>query len=162
MLNDIIGCNEFNTGLIRKMTHDIGDELWRSQPTNVSNHPEWLIGHLTYARANVAAILGRPGPVLPDELRPRFGTGTQPRPADDSCEREDQLALFSAAQDHVAALLPTLTDEVLSAPTPAEPIRKMFPTVRDFVRVILTSHDALHIGQLSVWRKAHGLPSALG
>lgn len=163
MMTDIIWCNQFNSSLFKAMTADVLPEQWRAQPPGLQNHAAWQIGHVTYSRANVAALLGKPGPVSSADLKVRFGTGSSPEPHSvGGDDKEALLGSFWAMQNHVAEAIASTSPDVLNAPTPSEGMRARFPLVRDVVRLILTSHDALHLGQLSAWRHAMGLPRILG
>ena len=39
---------------------------------------------------------------------------------------------------------------------------KHMPALLDIVVFMCINHEAMHLGQLSAWRRAMGLPSALG
>ncbi|MEO0630202.1 MAG: hypothetical protein AAFY46_05680, partial [Planctomycetota bacterium] len=52
-------------------------------------------------------------------------------------------------------------DAALAAPTPVERYRQRFPTVMCAVDFLITSHQMLHLGQLSAWRRIKGLGSAM-
>ncbi|HJY31210.1 MAG TPA: hypothetical protein VJ306_24450, partial [Pyrinomonadaceae bacterium] len=43
-------------------------------------------------------------------------------------------------------------------PFPVESYRPVFPTIRHALTQVLIGHTANHIGQLSAWRQAMGLP----
>jgi hypothetical protein len=53
-----------------------------------------------------------------------------------------------------------LPPEALARPAP-ERMRSRFPTVANVLLGLMTSHFASHLGQLSAWRRAVGLPSVL-
>lgn len=162
-MQDVIWCNQFNTNLLTRMLIDVPPDQWRKQLPGLPNNAAWQLGHLTYSRSNAAMLLGKPGPFSPVDLKPRFGTGSSPEAHSvGGADKEQMLENFKAAQQHIAEILPTVTADMLDVPNPNEGMRKMFPTVRDAIRVILMSHDALHIGQLSVWRRAIGLDRVLG
>ena len=163
MLQDIPWVNRFNTYILKSMTDDVSPDLWRGQPPGIINHAAWQVGHLTNARANLAGILGAPCANLPTDLKTRFGTGSIPEPH--SLGGQDKLMMlesFWLVQNHIADLLSKATPELMSLPTPNETYRERFPTVRDMTLLILTVHDSLHLGQLSAWRNAMGLPRVLG
>jgi uncharacterized damage-inducible protein DinB len=42
---------------------------------------------------------------------------------------------------------------------PPERFRSRFPTVAHVVLHMMTNHEAVHLGQLSAWRRASGLPA---
>lgn len=51
-----------------------------------------------------------------------------------------------------------MTDSELDSPLPDERYREVFPTLGHAVLHILTVHTAIHLGQISAWRRAMGLP----
>lgn len=163
MLDDIIWCNDFNSNLFKAMTADVAASQWRAQPSGLHNHPAWQIGHVANARASVASLLGKPGPVDAAALKSRFGTGSAPEPSSmGGADKSQLLESFWLIQNHLAGVLAEVSPETLSAPHPNEGMRARFPSVRDYVRLVLTSHDALHLGQLSAWRHVVGLPRIIG
>ena len=62
-----------------------------------------------------------------------------------------------ASCDAVAKVTPAALDQ----PPPLERLRGRFPTMRHFAAGMLTIHDAMHLGQFSVWRRATGLPRVI-
>ena len=163
MIDDIVWVNQFNVNLIKSMTTDIPVDLWRAQPPGLVNHAAWQVGHVTNARANLAVLLGRPAPVAHSELKTRFGTGSIPEPHSlGGADKEAILESFWAAQEHIAELLAGATETLMNTPTPVEQYRFRFPSIRDMTRLVLTVHDSFHIGQLSAWRSALGLPRVIG
>ncbi|MDB4731709.1 DinB family protein, partial [bacterium] len=66
-----------------------------------------------------------------------------------TCERAESLAI-GASQDQLVA----------ANETPFFP--KQFPTVGDLLTHLLTTHAAMHLGQLSAWRRTVGKGSVLG
>ena len=55
-------------------------------------------------------------------------------------------------------LFAPLNDEQLRMPNPLDSTRTRFPTLGDFACYIMTGHLGYHLGQLSGWRGAAGLP----
>jgi len=47
--------------------------------------------------------------------------------------------------------------EKMASPNPNPRLKDGLPTVRDAVSFLLTGHLALHLGQLSAWRRMTGL-----
>jgi hypothetical protein len=161
MLRDLYFLNAFNVGLLEKMTAEIPAERWGESLANIPNHPAWQVGHLTFVRAALPAMLGKPGPVAVESVArfgpkstPAVGTGANPGKA-------ESLAAFALAQEHLMAVVRELDEAALAAPTPNEGLRGRFPTVRDALLGLLGPHDSLHLGQLGVWRSASGLPRIL-
>lgn len=50
---------------------------------------------------------------------------------------------------------------MLEGPTPNEDFRQIMPTLGNALVFILWAHEAVHVGQLTSWRKAMGLPPVM-
>lgn len=161
MLDMLLEISRGNAGLLRKMVADVPEGRMCHQPANLPNHPAWQVGHLTFVRAAVARVVGRPGDIDPAWLA-RFERGTTP--GGDAAAypgKEELMAVFGRAQEQMEAALRGVSDEVLDGPNPIERVRERLPTVRHFVTYLLTVHDGFHAGQIASWRKAEGLPGVM-
>ena len=69
---------------------------------------------------------------------------------------EELKNAWRKGQVNVAAILPSVSAEQLGQPNPNERLRDALPTMEDFLSFVLASHDALHLGQLSTWRRVQG------
>lgn len=129
-----------------------------AQPNGIMNHPAWVIGHLTHACQLLGGVIGLP-PWLPIDWAKRFGTGSVPV-ADVSLYETKQkaLAMLGDAQARITHAVEELDDSRLDEPFPDESYRQVFPTIRHAFTQVLIGHTANHIGQVSVWRRAMGLP----
>jgi hypothetical protein len=59
-------------------------------------------------------------------------------------------------------LLEAATVEELAAPNQTPFFPQQFPTVGDLATHLVTTHAAMHLGQLSAWRRCVGKDSVLG
>ncbi len=150
----------FGLTYAQKLVADVPDEQMCAQPVpgRVLNHPAWLLGHLAWASEGGSALLGQPS-ARAAEWREVFGMGTTPQ-ADRSRypAKTELLRRLEEAHANLSAAVCKATPEVLAQPAP-ERLRGRFATVGNVVLGMMTSHEALHLGQLSVWRRALGLPS---
>ncbi len=158
--------SNFNLVYARKLVEDVSDEQMTLQPSVdghvVPNHPAWVLGHVAYAFSNGAKMLGGE-PVVPDDWNGPFGNGSTP--VTDASSYPDKASLlntFEEAHARVSQAFAAAGDAALAAENPIEGLRPMFPTVGELVTFIMTSHAMLHLGQLSAWRRAVGLPSVFG
>ena len=122
------------------------------------NHPAWILGHLAFAQDRIPGLVG--GTHLLDEDWAKV-YGPRSRPLPDRSAYPSKAALIDALdQAHLRArdALVGVDLATLTAPLPIEAFRFIMPTLADGVVHILTSHEAGHIGQLSAWRRAAGLP----
>ena len=151
----------FGLTYAQKLAADVPDEEMCAQPVpdRVMNHPAWLLGHLAWASENGTALLGGQPSPWAAEWRELVGMGTTPQtersryPA-----KAELLRRLEEAHAHLAAGVGKATPEALAQPAP-ERLRGRFATVGNVVLGLMTSHEALHLGQLSAWRRALGFPS---
>lgn len=134
---------------------DFSTDTWSARPGGV-NHPTWILAHITQIRRGIARCLGGPDSrPAPGEAPVGFGDPCLPAdryPAPDALLRE-----FSALGSEIAKRLDTADDALL-----ASRFEPTFPdgrdrTVREALGFLL-QHEALHIGQISLVRRLHGLP----
>ena len=113
---------------LREQVADVRDGDMVAQPNGIVNHPAWVIGHLTHACQLLGGVIGV-SEWLPGDWAKRFGTGSVPV-ADASVyeSKNDALSILDDAQSRITQAVEELDD------------------------------NQNHIGQLSVWRRAMGLP----
>jgi hypothetical protein len=73
--------------------------------------------------------------------------------------KDDALTMLRDAQARITGAVEKLDDARLDEPFPDEAYRDVFPTIRHALTQVLVGHAAFHIGQLTVWRRAMGLPA---
>ena len=82
-------------------------------------------------------------------------------PVDDASKYPDKATLLAELDKAVEAVAPgiaSVSADALAAEMPDEGFRQMMPTVGDGLTFILNGHLWMHIGQLSAWRRACGMP----
>lgn len=143
---------------LRDQVKDVADADMVAQPNGIVNHPAWVIGHLTHACQMLGGVIGIPA-WLPEDWASRYGTGSKPL-ADLSLyeNKGDALANLTGAQSRITQAVAQLNEARLDEPFPVESYREVFPSIRHALTQVLVGHTANHIGQLSVWRRAMGLP----
>lgn len=150
----------FQLSYIKELVADIPESRFAEQPAPGMNSPAWLLGHLCWAAEFVPTMLGRT-PTLDDAWTERFGAWS--RPSTDATlypPKGELIAALVAAHARVEEALPLATAERLAAELPDPVFRKQLPTIGDGVVHIMTTHEAVHAGQLSAWRRIVGLPPA--
>lgn len=119
--------------------------------------PAWIIGHLALVSNNVTAILGGTPKVDIDAWGPLFGGGsTASADAAGYPSWDELLAAFREGHGLITAAVEGATAEQQAQPNPIEMLREGLPTMGDFLSFVTTSHVALHLGQLSTWRRVQG------
>lgn len=136
-----------------------------SGPIN-ANHPTFVYGHLSIYNAMIVGMLGQDptAAAAPDNYQDLFKHGVACLDDADG-SRYPSLAEvvehFKRGSDISIAAINAASDEQLDAPTPDENFRKSFPTVGDAANFLLNDHVMFHLGQVSTWRRAEGLGSAM-
>ncbi|MCC6322875.1 MAG: DinB family protein [Phycisphaerales bacterium] len=142
-----------------RLVGDLAAEQWTAQPVpgRTLNHPAWVFSHLNiYTPIAAALARGRP---FADPVDHPFGQKSEVSPDPRVYEPGPELAAaHRRLHDDAEAALATTTDAILSAPNPVERWRTMHPTVGDMLVTLMVKHESGHLGQISAWRRALGLP----
>jgi hypothetical protein len=113
---------------------------------------------MTYTCELLGGVTGLP-PWLPEGWAGRFATGTVPvADAGEYEPKDDALAVLRDAQSRITHAVERLDHGRLDDAFLDQSYRHVFPTIRHALTQVLVGHTAYHVGQLSVWRKAMGLP----
>ncbi len=131
----------------------------------VSNHPAWVVGHLSLYPGRAAGMLGLEIDVAPPEgWEEIFGPDSECVDDADGTRypaKGELVDRFMSYQSRISEALMGLDDDALAVETPVERYRSRFPTVMCAVDFLLTAHAMLHLGQVSAWRRIEGLGSAM-
>jgi hypothetical protein len=140
------------------LTDDLTDAQMVTRPGGNMNHAAWILGHVSlYHPATVALLAGKPfaDPKL-DELFGFAGKGPQD---DIACYGSKQkiISHFTEGHEQVAQALLSAPPEAFTGPPSLERWAASYPNVGFMLPDLLLHHESLHIGQLSIWRRAAGL-----
>jgi hypothetical protein len=148
----------FNLGVLEKMMEDVNDDEIAAQPIPKMNPPRWILGHLAIANDLVLQMLETEG-VCPPDWRAAFAPGSIPN-ADGlpTPSKSELLGVLRKQFKQFQAASSKVTPQVLAKPHSArlEVLQKVFPTRGELVAQMVSGHLALHLGQLSAWRRATG------
>lgn len=140
-----------------RLVADLTDEQLTTQPRPGMNPPLWILGHLAIATDYTREMLGL-DKVCPEAWHAAFGPGSRPTAAPGKPPTKAELvAAIEAGQRDVEAAISRVEPAQLDTPNPIEFLRKELPTWGELLAHLLTTHDAIHLGQLSAWRRAMGL-----
>ena len=140
----------------------IEESQMTEQPHPGMNHPAWIIGHLAIGADFISSLLGH-GMATGDEEMAAFGPGSTPSASRaDYPSKSELLDLLCRMIDRGIPMAEAATPQQLSQPNETPFFPETFPTVGDLLTHLMTTHAALHLGQLSAWRRAMGLGSVLG
>jgi len=156
----------FNLKFAEKLVEDIPPELMtKSGGAGLENHPSFTLGHLVTASAMTSEDLGGTYEV-PDgwkNLFQRKGPGDPRKPELDSLlypSKEKLLSELNKQHEKVVEGLKAADDEFLLSSCKWR-FDQFFPTILDLVTFMCISHESMHLSQLSAWRRAMGMSSAL-
>lgn len=148
-----------NVGYAQRLVADIPEERMAEQPAAGMNHAAWVLGHLAYVFDSMMAVWGE-RPSMSREWKQLFNVPSKPEPERDKYpSKAELLAAYEASYQRIVDVVTAASPEDFAKEFPNEKIRDALPTIGVAMVHILTSHQAQHLGQLSAWRRALGLPS---
>lgn len=142
------------------LLEDVTDEQMVLRPGGNMNHPAWILGHMSLYYPIVPALLeGRQFEDPADnELFGFRGRGPL-MDAQAYGSKQSQIDRMTSGHEEVAQALLAATQEQLNRPPSLLRWAAMYPTVEFMLPDLLLMHENIHIGQLSIWRRAVGLPA---
>ncbi len=158
MLDTAQKINSFLLHYCRMMMNDLPDERLAEQPAPGVNHPAWILGHLIYSADRASLMLGQPSS-LSAEWNEKFAGQSKPTTVRAEYPSKDELMRrldegFARVRREIDAAAP----EVFTQPFTRPGMKDALPTIKDALGFMLTGHLAVHLGQLSTWRRLIGLP----
>lgn len=154
----------FSHGMTYALLDDMKSAPLQYPTSNGGNHPLWILGHLTYAEANIVEhlIQGNENPLV--AWKGLFGAGSQPSDnAADYPSWDELRAKADEVRQNTMALVESLSDADLDRPS------KNFPPGREEVfgtigkcLLMLTLHPVAHRGQLADSRRMASRPPVFG
>jgi uncharacterized damage-inducible protein DinB len=159
-MQDAIRLAIFMLSQARPILEGLGDEHRSLEPMPGAKTAGWLIGHLTFTGDYARRMCGRE-PICKASWAQRFAPGTQPSTDPNAYPpMAELLSTFAAVHSDLLAAAAEAPRHVLTAANPYTAARERFPTIRDFLYYLMTSHLAYHLGQLYCWRAAAGVAVA--
>lgn len=157
MIPEMLNSYALTLEYLRWMVADLDERQMVCQPKGIVNHPAWTMGHLVYSDQAIGGEIGL-APWLPSDWEKRFGTGSTPV-ADPTAYpgKTSLLETLKDGQQRLTQRLKAMGEVAMAEPLPDVRYRDRIPTVGHAVLHILTSHTAMHVGQITVWRRAMGL-----
>ena len=158
--NAILRSFAYNLHYSNRLLRDIPDDRTSEQPFPAMNHRTWIIGHLADTCALMADWL-EVARICPSGWNELFDNRSEPQ-ADKSIypDKAELFEVLERGHEAISAAFQTASQQVLEKPMPRESMRSLFPTVLDGVAFEMTDHEAIHLGQLSAWRRAMGMGRA--
>jgi hypothetical protein len=154
---------DFVLNYCRLLAEDIAEADMAYQPVAKMNPPVWILGHLAISTDYAAMLLGL-SKDCPEEWHRRFGPGSRaPRPDEPRPKKDNLLLAIQRGHERVSHASERVTAERLAQQHPVDLafLRESLPTVGELLAHLMTTHPAAHLGQLSAWRRACGMPEVL-
>ena len=141
-----------------RLIENIHEEQFAAQCNGMHNHPTWILGHLCVSFQAIGGEIGL-SEWLPETWPAMFGTGSTPSADASAYPAKSQLqVMFRDSAERIDHAVEGLTENQMSVPLPDEEYRKVLPTLGHALVHILVGHASVHVGQLTAWRAAMGLP----
>ncbi len=159
MIDEILRLSADNLAYAEALISDVEDGKMAEQPAGIKNHPAWTIGHLAVSQDFVIQLMEQPSAMEPSWLR-LFGSGAAP--TDDRLNfpiKSELLSVLKSQHEKAASAFREHFERRRGAPNPFPPLVARFPTLGDLVLHLMTTHEAMHLGQMSAWRRAKELPA---
>jgi len=150
-------------GLFHNLLDGLTPERFARQPEGVNtNHPAFILGHLSLYPPRLLEALGVESPERPNpEHASLFEAGAECRddPAGNLYPPMDQIvADFDRVMTSAAERIATVPEErFASALPPDHGFARLMPDLGALASFVLVAHPMLHAGQLSAWRRCEGL-----
>ena len=151
----------FTMNYARSLLKEVKEETFAHLPMPNFNHPAFVYGHLAVSGNFMLELLGR------DDAKVELPFDTEPYTPTAICVEQDGrysemdvlVDSFFRVHDSALKTLPSVDPEIFAKANPVEGFNNMMPRVGDAVTFMCCSHTMMHLGQISMWRRAMGLGS---
>lgn len=128
------------------------------------NHASFVLGHLAiYPQRVISMLGGTPKTQVPPSFTDLFKAGVP-------CKDDPHGTIyppfkviadvFSQGMAEAIDAVSKAKDADFAKPLPDEKMREHFPTIGHACLFLMNNHLMVHLGQMSTWRRAMGLPAA--
>lgn len=166
MIEQLLNSYRFNLDFAHKLVEDLDEKLMtESGGIGLENHPAWTLGHLISGANLTLKYLGEEPSISTkwDELFRRNGPGDPRKPNPDRSvypTKKELLEELNKQHLLVEKKISGLAQMDLNKPHQWK-FSSYFPTLFDMIHFMCVTHETMHLSQLSSWRRAMGLNSAL-
>ena len=146
------------------LASDIPAERWGESVIANCNHPAFNYAHLAIYPNRIFGMLDRDDLCLELPFDPELVMPGVECRTDASCYpgKDEAVALVQDGYNRIIDHMLTLDAEVFAADnTMGGRMTEMFPTMGAMFGFMLNNHVMMHMGQVSAWRRAIGLGSAM-
>jgi hypothetical protein len=149
--------------LAQRLVADIPCARFAEIPHEGAKNPAWILSHLTIASGMGADYLGDSAGDLagvPMEWVPLCMPGSEPKAERGLYATKDEImGHLQRVHGLLAERFMAAGDDRLAQEFPNPDYRSAFPTLGDAAYYLMAFHEPWHLGQLSAWRRASGLPA---
>ena len=150
----------FSMNYARSLLTDITEDQFAHLPMPGFNHPAFCYGHLACYPNRMLEFLG----CQQDQIELPFDADLY-KSGVECVEQDGRYAsmpvivdCFFAGHDRLAQVLPTVSPEIFASPTGLEGrMGEIFPRIGDAIDFMSGNHIMMHLGQVSMWRRAMGM-----
>jgi DinB superfamily len=158
MIEHVVKAGDGMVDYAKRLVADVPEEKMADQPAPGMNHAAWVLGHLAYVFDSMIAVWGEK-PTMSPEWKELFNVPSKPQPDRSKYpSKAELLAEYEKNYRRIVDRVKTATPEDFDKEFPNPKLRGLLPTVGMAMVHILTSHQGQHLGQLSAWRRAQGMP----
>jgi len=151
----------FMPALAHMLCDDIDASQFADRVGTSINHPAFVLGHCAYYAGVCIQMLGGDISFDEDEAE-RYQMGAECQ--DDATlypSKDDALALFESRCACAADFIESCDPSILEQSAAGLPFEDRFTQKSQVAAFMLMGHSAFHLGQISAWRRAAGMPSAM-
>ncbi|MEM9066647.1 MAG: DinB family protein [Planctomycetota bacterium] len=148
---------EFARGITDMLLSTLEPDHWFKPPCPNANHAGWIVGHLALTDQAFFSALGGGQPLVPEAWDGLFGGKSVAHPdASKFPPIEELKAALAATRERTVEWLRSLSEAELLEPIEGD--LAQFAKTRAHLMGTLAFHEGMHVGQLSVARRAMGMP----
>ena len=150
----------FTTNYARALLTDIQEDQFAHMPMAGFNHPAFCYGHLACYPNRMMEFLG----CTEEQIELPFDP--EPYKVGAECVEQDGryasmpviVDAFFESHDRLAKVLPDTSPEIFATPSGFDGrMGELFPRIGDAIDFMSGNHIMLHLGQVSMWRRAMGM-----
>ncbi len=165
--DSVVAASRRSRGLAQKLLADIRPELFARKPiigavTIDTNHPAFVYGHLALYPARTLTLLGKDASSVapPEGFDALFKAGAPclDDPAGTIYPAMEAItAAYFRAHDNAYPVISAIPDADFAQENTDPRSREYAPTHGQVAVLLLNNHMAMHLGQISAWRRCMGL-----
>lgn len=159
MKTEVLAAHDVNIWYLDRLLEGLDEATLTKQPAGLKNHPIWIVGHLAWATDVSPFTRGHERLCSPRWVE-LFGR--QSEPVDDPSAYPPLAEVRAALREghhRVAEGYLNATAAQLNAPNEHPLLSQIAPNVHSMAIFGMMGHEATHLGQLTCWRRAMGLPA---